>query len=107
MFYTENNNIVMTKGDSGKLNVKLVNKDGSEYTPKEGDKVLFSLKKQKDSYFPVVIEKEGTELVFKKEDTEHIPSGKYFYDVVILKPEERCTVIEGEFIIRKAVHEFE
>lgn len=108
MFYTEDNNIIMTKGDSGVLCVRLANRDGSEYIQNEGDRVIFSLKKRKDAHFPVLLEKEGTNIVFSKEDTEKIPSGTYVYDVVIVRSAgERYTAIWGDFEIRKAVHEFE
>lgn len=108
MFYVKDNNIVMTKGDSGIFNVKLHNKDGSQYSISQGDTLTFSVKKKKEGYSSVVIKKQGEEIVFTKEDTENIPSGKYFYDVMILRSAgERYTVIEGIFELRKAVHEFE
>ena len=108
MFYTENNNIIMTKGDSGVINVHLKNKDGSEYILNDGDRVIFSLKKRKEAHLPILIQKEGIKIVFLKEDTEKIPSGNYVYDVVIEKTAgERYTAVCGDLEIRKAVHEFE
>lgn len=108
MFLVENNNITITKGDSGSLLIKLFNPDGSEYIPNEGDEVIFSVKKRKESHFDIVLTKKGCDISFNKEDTEKIPSGKYVYDVVIVRTSgERYTAIEGNFEIRKAVHEFE
>ena len=108
MFFTENNDITMTKGDSGQINLKFKNKDGSEYVPTEADEVVFSVKRRKESFAQIVLEKRGCELVFEAAETEKIPSGEYVYDVFIKRNTgERYTAIEGEFILRKAVHEFE
>ncbi len=108
MFYVENNDIILTKGDSGRLNVKLENKDGSEYIPKETDEIVFSVKRRKESFSDVVLEKRGTKIVFEAKDTEKIPSGEFFYDVYIKRSTgERYTAVEGKFIVRKAAHNFE
>ena len=108
MFLVENNNITMTKGDSGFFTVKLTNGDGSEYIVAAGDKITFTVKKKKESFCRVVLEKRGEVIVLEKQDTEKIPSGEYVYDVYIKNgKDERQTVIEGKYILRKAVHEFD
>ena len=108
MFLVENNNITMTKGDSGFFTVKLENGDGSEYIVADGDKITFTVKKKKESFCAVVLEKRGEVIVFEKKDTEQIPAGEYVYDITLEKsPNERRTVAEGKFILRKAVHNFE
>ncbi len=108
MIFTENNDIIMTKGDSGQINLKFKNKDGSEYVPTEADEVVFSVKRSKESFAQIVLKKRGCELGFEAGETEKIPSGEYFYDVFIKRNTgERYTAIEGKFILRKAVHEFE
>lgn len=108
MFFTENNIITITKGDSGCVNLKFKNKDGSEYVPTEADEIVFSVKKKKESFSDIVLEKRGCEIFFDASDTAKIPSGEYFYDVLIKRgTNERYTAIEGRLIIRKAVHNFE
>lgn len=108
MFMVENNNITMTKGDSGFFNLKFENGDGTEYVPKSGEKIVFTVKKKKESFYDVVLKKSGERIVFEKQDTEKIPSGEYVYDVTISKGlNERYTTMEGKFVLRKAVHEFE
>ncbi|MBQ8540028.1 MAG: hypothetical protein IJ435_00990 [Clostridia bacterium] len=108
MFFTENNDITITKGDSRKINLKFHNKDGSEYVPTQADAVIFSVKKNRESFSGIVSEKRGCEIVFTASETEKIPSGEYVYDVNIQRSTgERLTVIEGKFIVRKAVHNFE
>lgn len=108
MFLIENNDIVLTKGDSGRINLKFKNKDGSEYIPSEKDEIVFSVKKKKEGFSEIVLKKMGSEIVFGAEETEKIPSGEYFYDVFIQRStKERYTAIEGKLIVRKAVHNFE
>ena len=108
MFLVENNNISITKGDSGFFFIKLTNGDKSEYEPKEGDRIVFSVKKKKESFCPLIIEKEGVKITLGSAETEKIPSGDYVYDVVVIsKAGERYTAIEGDFCVRKAVHKFE
>lgn len=108
MFCIENNDITMTKGDSGFFYVRLQNGDGSEFVPNEKDVVIFCVKRKKEKYCRVVLEKRGMKIILEKEDTETIPSGEYVYDVTVEKNTgERYTAIEGKFVIRKAVHDFE
>lgn len=108
MFCVENNSITITKGDSGRINLKFLNKDGTEYVPNDGDEVLFSVKRRAESFCPIVFEKEGTTIALSSEETQKMPSGEYVYDVVIKKSTgERYTAIQGKLQIRKAVHDFE
>lgn len=108
MFEVKNNNIIMTKGDSGYFVIKLENSDGTEFEPQEGDEIVFSVKKRSEGYLPMVLEKKGTRIIFEAADTEKIPSGEYMYDVCIkTAAEERQTVTEGKYILKKAVHDFE
>ncbi|MBR5535946.1 MAG: hypothetical protein IKU60_04785 [Clostridia bacterium] len=108
MFFVEDNNITITKGDSGRVKLKFQNRDGSEYTPESGEEIVFSVKRKKESFSEVVLDKRGCEVVIDSGESEKLPSGEYWYDVCIKKGEsERCTAIEGKFIVRKAVHNFE
>ena len=108
MFLVQSNDIILTKGDSGRIRLKFTNKDGSEYAPNEKDKVVFTVKKKKESFSEIVMTKTGVEIVFGAKETENVPSGEYFYDVYIEKSTmERYTAIEGRLIVRKAVHNFE
>ncbi len=108
MFCIENNNITMTKGDSGFFEVKLENRDGSEFVPSETDAVMFCVKRKKEKFCPIVLKKRGTKIVLDTEDTQNIPSGEYVYDIVVERNTgERFTAVEGRMVIRKAVHDFE
>ena len=108
IFKIKNNDITMTKGDSGCFVIKLKNRDGTEFIPEEGDEVVFSVKEKKYKSEPVVLCKTGTEIIFEGKDTENLGSGSYFYDVFIKCGNgERQTVIEGKYILKRAVHTFE
>ena len=108
MLLVENNDITMTKGDSGFFTVTFENGDGTEYVPENGVTVLFTVKKKKESFYSPVLEKNGTKIVFNAADTEKIPSGEYVYDIAVVKSaDERHTAVEGKFTLRKAVHNFE
>lgn len=108
MFVVENNDITMTKGDSGFFTVAFENGDGTEFVLGDGDEVIFSVKRKKEGFCPIVIEKRGEKIIFDREDTEDIASGEYVYDVMICRNTgERYTAIEGKFTLRKAVHNFE
>ena len=108
MFIVENNNITMTKGDSGYFVIKLENSDGTEFEPETGDEIVFSVKKRAETKENVVLRKTGTKIVFEAKDTQEVPSGEYVYDVYIKNGEdERQTVITGKYILKRAVHNFE
>ncbi len=107
MFLVENNDITMTKGDSGFFTVRFENGDGTEYVPESGDEIIFTVKKKKESFCTVVLQKSGEKIFFEKEDTEKIPSGEYVYDIAVCRNTgERYTAVEGKFVLRKAVHDF-
>ncbi|MBQ8003291.1 MAG: hypothetical protein IJ297_07615 [Clostridia bacterium] len=108
MFFVENNDITITKGDSGHFLVKLENGDGTEFVPSGSDVVRFSVKHKKEGYYPVILEKTGEKIVLDAKDTQNVKSGEYVYDIAVEKATgERYTAVEGKFIVRKAVHEFE
>ena len=107
MFEIKGNEIIMTKGDSAFFEIKLKNGDGSDFVRTEADEIVFSVKKRKEGYLPEIIRKCGEKIVFEKGDTEKIPSGEYVYDIRVERGTGRFTVLEGKFILRKAVHEFE
>ena len=46
MFMVENNNITITKGDSGFFNISFENGDGTKYVPKPDDKIIFTVKRK-------------------------------------------------------------
>ena len=78
--------ITMTRGDTLKAAVTMINSDGSTYTPVQGDVVRFAMKK---NYLDVetlvykVIPNETMTLVLDPSDTKELPFGAYVYDIQI------------------------
>lgn len=104
----ENNDIMVTKGDHGRVVIKLFNGDGTEFVPDEGDCVVLSVKRKEKSFLPVILKKEGMEIFFLSEETERLQAGDYCYDVTVTRPSgERSTVIKGKFVVGKVAHGFE
>ena len=75
--------IEITRGDSEIFQVS-IDLNGEEYTPQEGDKVCFAMKKssgicllRKD--VPI----DTMQFVFDPEDTKYLPFGRYEYDMKI------------------------
>ena len=86
MFSIENNDIILTRGDTLLLQIKMI-KQGHPYTPVEGDSVRFAMKsKYSDSDEDVVLVKnipiDTLILEIEPEDTKDLPMrSKYVYDM--------------------------
>ncbi len=105
MLSTESNEIRITKGDSMSVEVELKNHDGSFYEMKEGDKIVFYVKRRLMDKYEVLLEKEGLPFEFTAEEM-NLPTGKYFYVVVwTSRSGDRTTVIEPSlFEVTPKVH---
>lgn len=82
MFLIQNENIKITRGDTGVLALKLCNADGTEYVIQDGDKILFTVKNNvytKD----IIMQKQFADLQIKinPSDTNDLSYGTYYYDV--------------------------
>ena len=82
MLKIDNNEIYITRGDSGIIELAL-EKDGEPYDYSE-DTVVFSVKRRPCDFNPV-IQKEvvGNRIVLNPADTKSLPFGVYFYDVKV------------------------
>lgn len=85
--------ITMTRGDTLVANVSMT-RDGSAYTPQEGDVVLFAVKnttmvggganyKDVEPILEKVIPNSTLQLVLTPEDTKPFSFGDYVYDISI------------------------
>ncbi len=85
--------ISLTRGDTLRALLSLF-KDGSEYTPEEGDTIRFALKhrdmnsgmtdfKDKNPLIVKEIPTDTLEFVLDPEDTKNLQFGKYVYDIEI------------------------
>lgn len=99
MLRVSRNRITLTRGDTAYLNIALIDDSGGAYTPIEGDKLYFRLKKSAISS-SLLLEKEvyidtGV-LELKPEDTARLDFGLYRYEIeLVTEAGEHFTVIEN------------
>lgn len=113
----ENNKVFLTRGDSFDLTIALKYKDGTSYTPQEGDIITFALKEAKmtpgNQEFvnktPLILKTIPNDtllLSLVPSDTKNLKFGNYKYDCEITFANGKvCTFIEdADFILTPEVH---
>ena len=78
--------ISLTRGDTAQISVGMVDVNGDEYTPQEGDVVRFAVKHRYTDTHPViskVVPNDTMMLVISPEDTKPLIFGEYVYDMQI------------------------
>lgn len=98
----ETSAITLTRGDTFKANITILNPDGSEYVPVEGDKVRFAMKKDYNDAEPLLnidIPIDTMNLTIQADDTKKFPFGKYVYDIELTK----ATGEVDTFIYKKTI----
>lgn len=103
------NNITLTRGDTFKANVDLFNRDGTAYTPEQGDAIRFALKKDYGDAEPILnisIPNDTRLLHIEPNDTKTLPFGNYVYDIEITKADGTVDtfIAEAVFNIAPEVH---
>lgn len=104
------NNIVLTRGDTGIFSVSLVQEDGEEYTPQEGSSMRFALAKKYGSTKGecLIVKDIPTDtmvLEIEPGDTDELPFGDYLYDIEFTDQFGRVsTVIMAKFKVAKEVY---
>lgn len=90
--------ITMTRGDTFKALLSLVNSDGSSYIPDDGDTIRFAMKSSYEDELPLLVKEiPSSTMVLKIDsaDTKPLPFGNYVYDIQLTKPNNEVdTVIE-------------
>lgn len=87
MSYTiKKTTIFLTRGDTLKAQISLVDREGNPYEPQVGDVIRFACKKEyTDPDTEVLILKniplESLVLTLEPEDTKELPFGNYVYDI--------------------------
>lgn len=108
MFSIKGNDISLTRGDTLFLTVGLTDNDGEPYTPVEGDRIRFAMKKRinsKDLIMYKNISLEDLTFEIKPEDTKELAYGTYVYDIELTDAEDHVTtVILGDFKITEEVY---
>lgn len=93
--------ITLTRGDTFKATITIYDSDGVTYTPAEGDKVRFAMKKTYSEKEPLIVKDipiDSMMLILKPSDTKDLEFGKYVYDIEL-------TTAEGvvDTFIQKAI----
>ena len=108
MFTISDNEIRITRGDTGKIDLDIKNSEGEPYVRDQGDVVKFTVKAAPTDLQYVIqktIDEENT-FTIEPEDTAKLNYGVYFYDVQITRAEDGsvCTIITpSQFIIEEEV----
>lgn len=89
------NHILLTRGDTAVIEVKLHNKNHRPYNIRDGDELIFTLKESVRSS-DVILRKQACDYQIKlfPDDTNMLHFGDYVYDVQLKKENgDICTVI--------------
>ena len=89
MSYTiENNNIVLTRGDTFCSKVDIYNCSGEPYIPTEDESVRFAMKRRYNDIAPLLvidIPINSLILIIESYMTKGLPCGRYVYDIQITR----------------------
>lgn len=105
--------VTMTKGDTVILSVGIVDTDGNTYTPQEGDRVRFAMKKRYSDVTPLILKEipiDTMELRIDPADTKSLEAGdsrgRYCYDIELTKADGTVDTFipRGEWLILEEVY---
>lgn len=96
--------ISVTRGDTLRLHVDLVQDDGTEYELQDGDELTWTVRRSARSQ-TVLIQKHGQDVVVEPSDTAPLDFGRYRYDVQLTTASgDVCTVVKpADFIVAEEV----
>lgn len=84
MFNIVGTTITLTRGDSFKATVQMIDENGESYIPQEGDKIRFAVKRRytdTKTIISKVIPNDTLLLELEPKDTEAFKFGSYVYDI--------------------------
>lgn len=95
------NNIYITRGDYARIPYKLADADDNEYIPGDGDKLVFTVKKDPTASSHV-LQKEITDgaLILLPADTKTLAYGRYAYDVELRKADGTVQTVSPPHILK-------
>lgn len=109
MLKIEDGNIYLTRGDSAILEITIKDEEGNNWTPQEGDKVVFAMKKaaiNPNVLLRIEATAGDTDIILVPENTKDLTIGQYIYDIhVELSGGDIYTVISDKiFEVGKEAH---
>ena len=107
-YHITGKNIILTRGDTLRVHVDIVDSAGDAYVSDKGDKLRFALKRgyrEEKPLLVVDIPMDTMMLVLRPEDTKPLNFGSYVYDIQLTQANgDIDTVIpEGTLILTKEV----
>lgn len=87
-YSVKGNTITLTRGDTFGATLEILRPDGSEYIPKDGDRIRFAMKAKVSDENPLILKEipiSTMMLLLRPEDTKDLAFGTYFYDVELRK----------------------
>ena len=106
LYIDEEQNITLTRGDTGIFNITLQTKDGKAYTPQQGDSLRFALSEGfgKEALVIKNIPINTCVLELEPSDTANLKFKTYKYDVQFTSAAGRVsTIILGDFKVDNEV----
>ena len=107
LYIDEEQNIELTRGDTGFFTIALKNKQDEDYTPQEGDTLRFAMS-QSFGGEPLILKQipiNTLVLEIEPQDTASLKFGKYKYDIEFTDAAGHVsTIILGEFKVTNEVH---
>lgn len=103
----KNQNIELTRGDTGLFTITLTDQTGNTYTPQTGDTIRFAMSQSygKEVLINKPIPINTLTLELEPSDTKSLNFGKYVYDIELTDYQGRVsTVIMGTLTLTKEVH---
>ena len=107
LYIDDEQNIELTRGDTGFFTIALKNSNGEDYEPQPGDTLRFAMSKSYGGD-PLILKQIPIStliLELEPQDTSGLNFGKYVYDVEFTDAAGHVsTIILGNFTITKEVH---
>ena len=106
LYIDEEQNIELTRGDTGLFTISLVNNNGTPYVPQLGDSLRFAMSRSfgKEVILTKQIPIETLTLEILPSDTSSLDFGKYVYDIQFTSSEGRVsTIIIANLTLTKEV----
>lgn len=107
LYIDEDQNISLTRGDTGFFTISLKDKTGKAYTPQDGDRLRFALGKNwgRDTIFTKEIPLDTCVLEIEPSDTKELDFKTYKYDIEFTDSYGHVsTILLGEFKVDKEVY---
>jgi hypothetical protein len=95
---TDNNAIMLTRGDTARLSVDLTTVKGDVYEMGKDDTLTLKVKKRLSDSEPVIYKEVigANDFHIEPKDTKHLPFGMYIYSVRLITTEgDEYTVIDN------------